>query len=43
MVRSFIIEFYLENYSRKLGYLGTAASDYNDSSFIWEPSMNLKL
>ena len=42
MARSLLTEFYLEN-SYKFEYLGTAATDSNDSSLIRKSLMSLKL
>ena len=42
MTRSLLTEFYLQN-SHKLEYLGTGATDSNDSSLIREPLMSLNL
>ena len=42
MTRSLLTEFYLQN-SHKFEYLGTGATDSNDSSLIREPLMSLKL
>ena len=42
MTRILLTEFYLDN-SHKFQYLGTGATDSNDSSLIREPLMSLKL
>ena len=42
MTRSLFTEFYLHN-SHKFEYLGTGATDSNDSNLIREPLMSLKL
>ena len=40
--RSLLTEFYLQNW-HKFEYLGTGATDSNDSSLIWEPLMSLRI